>query len=101
MREGGHYLVGVGDRTGSGEIQLLSGALDEADALLAEGRQSETATRVSSVGELILGCQASILHGAARSRASGNCLPTTSFKSWGNDGCRTRLELSKEAAHVE
>jgi O-acetyl-ADP-ribose deacetylase (regulator of RNase III) len=51
----GHYLVGVGDRTGPGEIQLLSGALDEADAFLAEGQQSETATRVSRVGELISG----------------------------------------------
>lgn len=53
----GHYLVGVGvgDRTGPGEIQLTSGAVDEADAFLAESQQSETAARVSRVSELISG----------------------------------------------
>jgi O-acetyl-ADP-ribose deacetylase (regulator of RNase III) len=51
----GHYLLGVGDRTGPGEIQVAPTAVEEAEAYLAETPQSETAARVSRVSDLIAG----------------------------------------------
>jgi len=51
----GHFLLGVGDRTGPGEIQVAPGAVEEADSYLAEAQQSQTAERVSRVSDLISG----------------------------------------------
>jgi O-acetyl-ADP-ribose deacetylase (regulator of RNase III) len=51
----GHYLLGVGDRTGPGEIQVAPDAVEEADSYLSEALQSETAERVSRVTDLIAG----------------------------------------------
>jgi len=51
----GHYLIGFGDRTGPGEIQLASGAVAEADEYLANSAQAETAARVGRVKDLIEG----------------------------------------------
>jgi O-acetyl-ADP-ribose deacetylase (regulator of RNase III) len=51
----GHYLLGVGDRTGPGEIQVAPMAVEEAEVYLAESPQSETAGRVSRVSDLIAG----------------------------------------------
>jgi O-acetyl-ADP-ribose deacetylase (regulator of RNase III) len=51
----GHYLLGVGDRTSPGEIQVVPGAVDEAETYLAESPQSETAARVARVSDLISG----------------------------------------------
>jgi len=51
----GHYLIGVGDRTGPGEIQVALGAVEEADSYLSDVLQSETAQRVARVSNLISG----------------------------------------------
>jgi O-acetyl-ADP-ribose deacetylase (regulator of RNase III) len=51
----GHYLSGVGDRSGPGEIQVVSGALDEAEQFLAKSVEAQTAARVDRVTKLIAG----------------------------------------------
>jgi O-acetyl-ADP-ribose deacetylase (regulator of RNase III) len=51
----GHYLRGVGDRTGPGEIQVVEGAAQEADRFLAEAAEADTAKRVEKVTDLIAG----------------------------------------------
>jgi O-acetyl-ADP-ribose deacetylase (regulator of RNase III) len=51
----GHYLLGVGDLTEPGEIQVAGGAVEEANTFLAETPQSETAARVGRVSDLIAG----------------------------------------------
>ena len=51
----GHYLIGVGDRTGPGEIQVALGAVEEANSYLSDVLQSETAQRVARVSTLISG----------------------------------------------
>lgn len=49
----GHYLTGFGDGTGPGDIRLLPGATDEADAFL--GEHPETLERYERVDALIDG----------------------------------------------
>jgi O-acetyl-ADP-ribose deacetylase (regulator of RNase III) len=49
----GHYLTGFGDGTGSGDIRLLPGAIDEAAAFLRD--QPETLERYERVEQLIDG----------------------------------------------
>jgi O-acetyl-ADP-ribose deacetylase (regulator of RNase III) len=51
----GHYLRGVGDRTGPGEIQVAPGALDESEKFLTKSVEAQTAARVERVTKLIQG----------------------------------------------
>lgn len=51
----GHYLRGVGDRSGPGEIQVAEGAAEEAEAFLTKAAEAETAGRVRRVTGLISG----------------------------------------------
>jgi O-acetyl-ADP-ribose deacetylase (regulator of RNase III) len=51
----GHYLRGVGDRSGPGEIQVADGALNEAEHLLANSAEAQTSARVDRVTKLIGG----------------------------------------------
>jgi O-acetyl-ADP-ribose deacetylase (regulator of RNase III) len=51
----GHYLIGFGDRTALGEIQVAPGAVAEADECLAGSAQAETAARVDRVKDVIEG----------------------------------------------
>jgi O-acetyl-ADP-ribose deacetylase (regulator of RNase III) len=51
----GHYLKGVGDRTGPGEIQVAEGAAQEAEQFLAKLAEADTAKRVQRVTQLIAG----------------------------------------------
>ena len=49
----GHYLIGFGDGTGSGDVRLLPGALDEATAFLAD--HPDLRERYEQVEQLIEG----------------------------------------------